>query len=326
MGVRLEQASPVVSIITPCYNGAKTVHRMIESVLAQTYDTIEYIIVNDGSTDRSEDIILSYQKSFADRGYAFKYVHQENKGLGGAINAGLKEATGAYLCWADADDFYAPESVKMRVEWMEQHPDYGVVTSDAYIVNESNLYAADKRIAAGLSNNNDEHQFWHLLEANSIFCAGTHMIRMCCFDEVVKNRSIYPARRGQNWQMLLPMYYKYKRHFMNEPLYSYVVSDGSMSHDDSAQKKLLRCSEHEDILHHVLQDIPMTPEDATKAQCFVRHNFARKRLYIAFNEGMAELANEQYKALKAEKALTLRDKVYHFGANHQRIGAVLKKL
>lgn len=65
---------PLVSLITPCYNGEKYLERFLDSVLAQTYDNIEFILVNDGSTDDTEKIALSYQEKFADRGYIYIYI------------------------------------------------------------------------------------------------------------------------------------------------------------------------------------------------------------------------------------------------------------
>ena len=319
----MDSHDPCVSIITPCYNGAKTVHRMIESVLAQTYDNIEYVFVNDGSTDDSEKVVLSYKKQFEDRGFLFKYIKQENKGLGGAINAGLKEFTGEYLCWADADDFYAPDSVKKRVEWMEEHPEYSAVTSDAYIVREDDLTNISKRVSQGIKNNEDEKQFWHLLSGESIFCCACHMLRVSDFLRVNPNREIYPARRGQNWQMLLPIYYYGKRYFLNEPLFYYVSSSGSMSRDDSTQKKLERCDEHEFILNQTLDSMDMLPEDYKKAKDCVRLNYIRKRLFIAYCACDANVAEEQAKKLKKEHKLTLRDRIYLLSAKHPRLKKIL---
>lgn len=321
----MKKSQPVVSIITPCFNGEKVVHRMIESVLAQTYDNIEYILVNDGSTDRSEEVVLSYQEQFQKRGYEFHYIKQENKGLGGAINAGLKVFSGDYLCWADADDFFAPSSVEKRVLWMETHPDYGVITSDAYIVKETDLLNPCRKISQGITDNENENQFWNLLEANSIFCCACHMIRSAYFLKINPNREIYPARRGQNWQMLLPMYYHYKRHFLDEPLFYCVESDNSMSYDDTPKKQLLRCDEHEEILEHVIQGLEMNAEDGEKAKSLIKVNYIRKRLYIAFNAGLADVANEQFKKLKAEGKATFRDRMYRFCANNQWVKRVLKQ-
>ena len=101
----------LVSIITPCYNGEKTVSRYLDSVLNQTYKNIELIFVNDGSTDNTEQVVLSYEKIFEENGKKLIYIKQENKGLGGAINTGLKYFTGDFLCRADADDFFHLESI-----------------------------------------------------------------------------------------------------------------------------------------------------------------------------------------------------------------------
>ena len=78
----------------------------------------------------------------------------------------------------------------------------------------------------------DEKQFEYLLNEKSIFCTGCHMIRVSALKEVNPKFEIYPARRGQNWQLLLPIYYKYKRFFLDEPLYGYVIYAQSMSQGD----------------------------------------------------------------------------------------------
>ena len=102
----------LVSIITPCYNVEKVVHRYLNSILSQTYKKIELILVNDGSTDKTEEILLSYKSIFESQGIIFKYIYQENKGLGGSINTGLKYFTGEYLCWPDPDDTLHPQSIE----------------------------------------------------------------------------------------------------------------------------------------------------------------------------------------------------------------------
>lgn len=308
--------TPLVSIITPCYNGAAVIGRMIESVLAQTYDRIEYILVNDGSTDDTEDVVLSYREQFERRGYQFRYVKQENGGLGAAINAGLKVFTGNYLCWADADDFYAPKSVEKRVTWMEAHPEYGVITSDAYIVKEGAVDQPLRRVSSGVPDNENEMQFWNLLDGNSIFTPGTHMVRTSMFLKQYPERRIYPARRGQDWQLLLPMYYHYKRHYLNEPLFYYVVSDNSMSRDTSADKALYRCDEHEDILSHTLDGMQMPEADRKNAERKVRVNYARKRLSISFRAGKKDAAVSAYHSLKKEHAVCGKDRIYLFCAKH----------
>ena len=80
-------------------------------------------------------------------------------------------------------------------------------------------------------------------------CAGCHMIRMRCFDEAVPNRMIYPARRGQNYQLMLPVCYKFPHAFLDEPLYGYVKYQNGMSAGDVTEiDKLRRIAEHDDDL------------------------------------------------------------------------------
>ncbi len=95
---------PKVSIIIPVYNGAKFVKDAIESVLAQTYKDYEIIVVNDGSTDNTEEVLRPY----IDKGL-IRYFYQENKGVSAARNKGINEARGEYVAFLDADDVWLPE-------------------------------------------------------------------------------------------------------------------------------------------------------------------------------------------------------------------------
>ncbi|MBQ8000122.1 MAG: glycosyltransferase family 2 protein [Ruminococcus sp.] len=260
-----DKSSPLVSIIIPCYNGHKTLHRCLDSVLEQTYKNLEVITVNDGSTDNTEEIILSYKDRFQNEGMSLVYVFQENTGLGGAINAGLKVFSGDYLCWIDCDDFMYPESVKIRLTYLEEHPEYGVATSDAYSFNESDLNTPVSLISKNTEDTTNPNQFLLHLRGKSIFCSGCHMIRSTAFLDMTPSRQIYPARRGQNWQMLLPVYYKYKRVFIPEPLYGYITYENSMSGGDvTKDKKIFRFNEHLEIISHTLNAIPMPDKERKK--------------------------------------------------------------
>ena len=95
---------PLVSIITPCYNGEAFLKRYFESILNQTYPNLELIFINDGSTYRTEEIALSYRERLEKRGITYIYEKQENAGQAAALNRGLKLFTGEYLTWPDSDD------------------------------------------------------------------------------------------------------------------------------------------------------------------------------------------------------------------------------
>ncbi len=272
-----QNKAPLVSIIIPCYNGHKTLNMCLDSVLEQTYKNLEVITVNDGSTDNTEEIILSYKDKFEKEGMVLRYIYQENKGLGGAINAGLKVFSGDYLCWIDCDDFMFPESVRTRLEYLESHPEFAVATSDAYFLNESDLTTPINLVSNAAQDVENPNQFLLHLRGKSIFCSGCHMIRSSAFLDMTPSRQIYPARRGQNWQMLLPVYYKYKRVFINKPLYGYINYENSMSGGDiSKDKKIFRFNEHLEIITHTLNSIKMTNRERKKYMRIYKGVFARQ--------------------------------------------------
>lgn len=99
----------LVSIIVPAYNVEDYVSRCIESLIVQTYLTIEIIIINDGSTDKTYDKCFEYGK----RDSRIRIIQQENKGVSAARNAGLKQAKGDYICFVDSDDYVSPIYVEL---------------------------------------------------------------------------------------------------------------------------------------------------------------------------------------------------------------------
>ena len=103
--------NPLVSIIIPVYNGSNFMREAIDSALAQTYNNIEIIVINDGSCDegKTRDIALSY-------GERIRYFEKENGGVSSALNLGLREMRGAYFSWLSHDDWYLPEKVEMEIE------------------------------------------------------------------------------------------------------------------------------------------------------------------------------------------------------------------
>lgn len=113
-----------VSIVVPCYNKDKFIGAMLESVLAQEWDNIELLLVNDGSTDGTRDVITSYIPRFEQRGYEVKLIDQENGGCCKAVHTGLVNMTGDYYCLVDADDEIEPQYVSTMAGWLDKYDDY----------------------------------------------------------------------------------------------------------------------------------------------------------------------------------------------------------
>jgi len=105
-----------ISVIIPCYNQAEYLPEAVESVISQTYSNWECIIVNDGSTDGTEEIARSY----CDKDHRIKYYSKENGGLSSARNAGLKIAAGEYIQFLDSDDVIDKEKFKKQIETFKE--------------------------------------------------------------------------------------------------------------------------------------------------------------------------------------------------------------
>lgn len=106
----------LVSVIVPVYNVELYLADCLDSIFAQTYDKLELIAVDDGSTDRSPEILQHY----LDEGYLFRVIRQANQGLGGARNTGLRAATGKYIFFVDSDDTIERKAVEKAVAAAEQ--------------------------------------------------------------------------------------------------------------------------------------------------------------------------------------------------------------
>lgn len=121
---------PLVSIITPSYNQAAYLEETICSVLDQDYRNLEYIIVDGGSQDASLEIIHKYTDRLA------WWVSEEDQGQTDAINKGFNRAQGDILAWLNSDDTYLPGAVKEAVEYLQSHPEVGMVYGDANLIDE----------------------------------------------------------------------------------------------------------------------------------------------------------------------------------------------
>lgn len=102
---------PLLSVIVPAYNSQETLNRCLDSILSQTYDNLEILVVNDGSTDTTRDILCQYEA--LDRVTCF---HVTNGGLSSARNIGMDAATGEYLAFVDSDDHIAPDMFRLMME------------------------------------------------------------------------------------------------------------------------------------------------------------------------------------------------------------------
>lgn len=121
----------LVSIIIPTYNNANTICRSIDSCINQTYKNIEIIIIDDGSTDNTKEVLSRYNSD-----ERFKYIYQENQERSAARNHGLDLAKGEYIQFLDSDDTLYPEKLEKQVNFLDENQDYFLVYCGVEYKNE----------------------------------------------------------------------------------------------------------------------------------------------------------------------------------------------
>lgn len=133
--MRSNAQPPVVTVLMAVYNGEKYLCEAIESILDQTYTNFEFLIINDGSSDRTEEIILSYNDK------RIRYIkNEQNLKLIASLNKGLDLAKGKYIARMDADDISLPERLKKQVEFMERNTDHILVASCVSFIPDEEIY------------------------------------------------------------------------------------------------------------------------------------------------------------------------------------------
>ena len=119
---------PLVSIVTPSFNQAQYLEQTMLSVLEQDYRNIAYLVVDGGSTDGSLEIIQRYAPRLA------WWISEPDRGQTDAINKGFSHAQGAILAWLNSDDTYQPEAISRAVDYLQSHPEAGMVYGDANLI------------------------------------------------------------------------------------------------------------------------------------------------------------------------------------------------
>jgi glycosyltransferase involved in cell wall biosynthesis len=281
-----------VSIVTPCFNGERFLDDYFDSLHNQTYNNIELIFINDGSTDTSERICLSWKPLIENRGYTFVYISQKIcRGAPSAINRGLPFVTGEFLIWPDCDDTLMPASVEKRVDFLNKNPDYALVRSDYVEVNEESPEIINKR-GSDWADIKNEDVFDNLIFDKTYISPGTYMVRSSVFFDRVPCGEIYvnKGRGGQNWPILLPCSYKNKCGYIDEPLYKYFIRSDSVSHrieGDAYSSHKNRTYIRQDILTHVINDLDMLSEQEKSGyikRIAILYSLKRFRIALFFNK------------------------------------------
>lgn len=165
-------ADPLVSVLLPVYNCERYLADAIDSILSQTFSDFEFIIIDDGSTDRSSEVMAG----FGD--LRIRIIQQENRGLAATLNRGIGLATGKYIARQDQDDLSYPERLGQQVDFMEAHPDCVLLGTWAQIMEIDRVVNRFHRHPV------DEAELRYLMLFNNPFVHSSVMLRRTTLAQV----------------------------------------------------------------------------------------------------------------------------------------------
>jgi glycosyltransferase involved in cell wall biosynthesis len=207
---------PTVSINLCCYNSEKYLRETLESLIEQTYNDWELVIINDGSSDSTESIIFEYKS----KGYPIIYQYQENKGLGASRNEALKLSRGEYIAFIDHDDTWLPVKLEKQVSILDLQPEIDFVYSNYYRFSMEN-----SRTAKALTGKQPEGEVFRRFLYNypvgilTVLLRRKSLVRQgLWFDESLKI--------AEEFDLFMRFLYKSKAAYLGEPLARYRIHSG----------------------------------------------------------------------------------------------------
>lgn len=293
---------PLVSIITPCLNGEVYLDRFFSSILKQTYAPLELIFINDGSSDRTEEIAQSYRPALEKRGIRFTYLYQENAGQAAALNRGLKLFRGDYLTWLDADDEMTPDCIEKKVAYLQTHPELQMVRSDGVYLNQA---TGERRKIAKAEDKHIQDIFEKLLVLRTYGCCGCYMITRRVLLECYPDLNFFGSRVGQNWQILVPVSSRSLCGYIDEPLYVvYEHIDSHSRQKRTVEEMYLRQDMFAEVLHKAV-DVSVC--DQRRSRRLIDENNAREKFYYAVSARDREMLKKTIEAMKKNGSVTLKE-------------------
>ncbi len=265
-----------ISVAIPAYNAESYLREAVDSVLAQTLRPYEIIVVNDGSTDRTEEIALSY-------GDSIRYIKQANQGLAGARNTAIREATGDWVAFFDSDDVMMPDKLRLQAAAVESNPDLILVYSGF-----SFLYPDGRTEEVVAFSAKD---LWPALRYRTPILPSTSMIRRSALLEVGNFRSVLT----EDWDLWIRLVRRYSANAFQEipkSLIFYRHVENSLS-----KKYMKMASGNMYMLNN------MTLEDLSE---FSKNLWRRKieaKIYFNLAVAMRENLDERYWAFAIESMM-----------------------
>jgi len=209
---------PSVSVIIPAHNAEAFIEHAVDSVFAQTFSDYELIVVNDGSTDHTLDKLGKY-------GNRLTCLTQECKGPGASRNLAIRRVNSPLVTFLDADDLWLPTKLEKQVRFAQEHPEYGIITTDVSWFNDSGTTNSSLKTKYPVVNG--------MVAENILFdnwvSTSAAMVRRECFEKMGyfdETRGIF----GEDWMMWVQIAARYPVYFIDEVLVTRRVWNDSFEH------------------------------------------------------------------------------------------------
>ena len=214
---------PKVSIFIPNYNYARYLPQCLDSILAQTYPDFEIVIVDDGSTDSSLEVLMDYQRRFPEKIHCHWHPEHANKGVSATSNLAISKARGEYLAWTGADDVWYPEKLELQVDQLDHDSRLGMVYSYADFIDDEGRALPGR---AGVDVTRDPDPIGRMLQ----FChppAMTTVIRRQCLEDV--GTVDETLRACEDWDLWIRIFSRWRVGFIDRSLAQYRIHGRNLS-------------------------------------------------------------------------------------------------
>lgn len=213
-----EGSRPLVSVVIPTYNRRESLLEAVQSALGQTYNHLEILVVDDGSTDGTRDLMAQRYRDNP----AIRYLWQPNLERAAARNAGIRAARGEYIAFLDSDDRWSPRKTEMQVQRLDALPEVDVVACGLQFVDERGV-AAEPFVRERVQGITCGDVFASLLYQNVLGTPSSVMVRRNALDGSGLFDTNPVLTSIEDWELWLRLAYKARVEFIPEPLTLYRI-------------------------------------------------------------------------------------------------------
>jgi len=247
-----------VTVLMPVFNGGKYIAEAIDSVIRQSYTHYELLIIDDGSTDNTLEVIRSFEDA------RIRVISQSNAGVAAALNKGLEHAKGKYIARFDADDVCLPSRLQVQVQFLDTHPDYIVVGSEAEYISEENDHLFHFKSYAHQNNEIQKTLYTH--------CPFIHSSVMFRKEVVTANGGYLElAHNMEDYLLWIQISKAGKFHNLAQPLIKVRFNSASVTIDEKWRGKRFRT-----LKQGILKRGTLSAEESTELLTIIRKQNSQK--------------------------------------------------